>query len=385
MTFGMIYWLLPRLYQTKLWSKSMAEWHFWLGTIGILLYIVPIYAAGITQGLMWRAMDDLGRMQYPNFIETVQSIIPFWWARVFGGGLYVVGIFMLAINATMTWLNRPGKYEIQVFSAPRLMGGYQDAPIPKSRLEGVPVLEAAVTIDRVVKMDWHRRWERLPLRFTVLTTLAVIVASLFEIIPTFLIRSNVPTIASVKPYTPLELAGRDIYVSEGCYNCHSQMIRPMIAETQRYGEYSKAGEFIYDRPFQWGSRRIGPDLAREGGRQSSFWHWEHLNNPEQRSPGSVMPSYRHLLFERLNFGEIQKRIQAVHFLGAPYGQELTDAEAMAHKQAEAVAAEIIAQGGTVSFEGKLIKDATAIALIAYLQRLGKDLFRVETPAPAAVP
>ena len=362
----------------------MAEWHFWLGTIGILLYIVPIYAAGITQGLMWRAMDDLGRMQYPNFVETVQSIVPFWWARVFGGLLYVAGVSMLAINATMTWLSRPSKYDVQVFTAPRLMQGYRDAPIPKSKLEGLPVIEAAVAIDRFSKMDWHRRWERLPLLFTVLTTVAVIVASLFELIPTFLIRANVPTIASVKPYTPLELAGRDIYVSEGCYNCHSQMIRPMIAETQRYGEYSKAGEFIYDRPFQWGSRRIGPDLAREGGRQSSFWHWDHLNSPEKRSPGSVMPSYRHLLVGRLNFGEIQKRVHAVHFLGAPYEQELTDAEAMAHKQAEAVAAEIVAQGGTVSFEGKLIKDATAIALIAYLQRVGKDLYRVDTP-PAVVP
>jgi len=383
MTFGMIYWLLPRLYQTKLWSKSMAEWHFWIGTIGILLYIVPIYAAGITQGLMWRAMDDLGRMQYPNFVETVQSIVPFWSARVFGGGLYVVGVLMLAINATMTWLNRPNKYEEPVYTAPRLLRNYMDAPIPKSKLEGAPVLEAAAAIDRVVKMDWHRRWERLPLLFTVLTTVAVIVASLLEIIPTFLIRSNVPTIASVKPYTPLELAGRDIYVSEGCYNCHSQMIRPMIAETQRYGAYSKAGEFIYDRPFQWGSRRIGPDLAREGGRQSSFWHWEHFNNPAERSPGSVMPSYRHLLVERLNFGEIQKRIQAVHYLGAPYDKELTEAEAMAHKQAEAVAAEILAQGGKVDFEGKLIKDSTAIALIAYLQRVGKDLSRVDTPAPVA--
>ncbi len=384
MTFGMIYWLLPRLYQTKLWSKSMAEWHFWLGTIGILLYIVPIYAAGITQGLMWRAMDDLGRMQYPNFVETVQSIVPFWWARVFGGLLFVAGVIMLAINATMTWLNRPSKYDVPVFHAPRLERNYQDAPIPKSKLQGAPVLEAAASIDQIAKMDWHRRWERLPVLFTVLTTLAVVVASLFEIIPTFLIRSNVPTIASVKPYTPLELAGRDIYVSEGCYNCHSQMIRPMIAETQRYGEYSKAGEFIYDRPFQWGSRRIGPDLAREGGRQSSFWHWEHFNNPEQRSPGSVMPSYRHLLVERLNFGDIQKRIQAVHFLGAPYEQELTDAEGMARKQAELVAAEIIAQGGTVSFEGQLIKDATGIALIAYLQRMGKDLYRVDTPVPLPV-
>lgn len=363
----------------------MAEWHFWLGTIGILLYIVPIYAAGITQGLMWRAMDDLGRMQYPNFVETVQSIVPFWWARVFGGLLFVIGVVMLAINATMTWLNRPSKYDVPVFNAPRLDRNYQDAPIPKSKLQGAPVLEAAASIDQLAKMDWHRRWERLPVLFTVLTTLAVVVASLFEIIPTFLIRSNVPTIASVKPYTPLELAGRDIYVSEGCYNCHSQMIRPMIAETQRYGEYSKAGEFIYDRPFQWGSRRIGPDLAREGGRQSSFWHWEHFNNPEQRSPGSVMPSYRHLLVERLNFGDIQKRIQAVHFLGAPYEQELTNADGMARKQAEVVAAEIIAQGGTVSFEGKLIKDATAIALIAYLQRMGKDLYRVDTPPPANAP
>lgn len=385
MTFGMIYWMLPRLYQTKLWSKSMADWHFWLGTIGILLYIVPIYAAGITQGLMWRAMDDLGRMQYPNFVETVQSIVPFWWARIFGGGLYVVGIVMLAINATMTWLNRPSKYEVPVFTAPRLTRVYQDAPIPASRLVGTPVLEAAVAIDKVVKMDWHRRWERLPLTFTVLTTLAVVIASLFEIIPTFLIRANVPTIASVKPYTPLELAGRDIYVSEGCYNCHSQMIRPMIAETQRYGEYSKAGEFIYDRPFQWGSRRIGPDLAREGGRQSSFWHWEHLDNPTQRSPGSVMPSYRHLLLERLNFGGIQERINAVHFLGAPYDLELTDAAGIARKQADVIAAEILAQGGKVDFEGKLIKDSTAIALIAYLQRLGKDLYRVDPPATVVEP
>ena len=162
------------------------------------------------------------------------------------------------------------------------------------------------------------------------------------------------------------------------------MIRPMIAETQRYGEYSKAGEFVYDRPFQWGSRRIGPDLAREGGRQSSFWHWEHFNNPLQRSPGSVMPSYSHLLEERLNFGEIQKRIAAVHYLGAPYDRELTEAEAMARSQAEAVAAEIVAQGGTVSFAGKLIKDSTAIALIAYLQRLGKDLYRVDAPVPPPV-
>jgi cytochrome c oxidase cbb3-type subunit I/II len=199
----------------------------------------------------------------------------------------------------------------------------------------------------------------------------------------FLIRSNIPTISSVKPYTPLELAGRDVYVSEGCYNCHSQMIRPMIAETQRYGEFSKAGESVYDRPFQWGSRRIGPDLAREGGKNSSFWHWTHFENPARISPGTVMPSYEHLLKERLHFGEIEKRVQAAHFLGAPYDRELTESEAMARTQSEAIAAEIIAQGGPVTYNGELIKDSTAIALIAYLQRLGRDLFRVdEAPKPA---
>lgn len=382
MAFGMIYWMLPRLFQTKLWSKKLAEWHFWLGTIGILLYIIPIYMAGITQGLMWRAMDDLGRLQYPDFVETVQTIVPYWWARLLGGGLYVAGVLMLAFNACMTWMGRPSKYEVPVYTAPRLGKSYQDTPLPKSKLEGVPVTEFAVTMDKVAAMDWHRRWERLPIRFTILTTIAVLIASLFEAVPMFLIRSNVPTIASIKPYTPLELAGRDVYVSEGCYNCHSQMIRPMVAETQRYGEYSKAGEFVFDHPFQWGSRRIGPDLAREGGKQSSFWHWTHFEDPYKTSPGSIMPSYKHLLKERLNFGQIPARVMAAKYLGAPYERELTDSEAMAKAQAEQIAADIIAQGGTVSFEGDLIKDSTAIALIAYLQRMGKDLF---APAPAATP
>jgi cytochrome c oxidase cbb3-type subunit I/II len=385
MIFGMTYWMLPRLFQTKLWSKSMADWHFWLGTMGILLYIIPIYMAGITQGLMWRAMDDLGRLQNPDFVETVQAIVPYWWARLIGGGLYIVGVLMLALNAFMTWTTRPAKYDVPVYTAPRLTKNYRDEPIGGSKLEGVPVLDAAKVLDKVGAMDWHRRWERLPIRFTILTTMAVVIASLFEAVPMFLIRSNVPTISTVKPYTPLELAGRDIYVSEGCYNCHSQMIRPMVAETQRYGEYSKAGEFIYDRPFQWGSRRIGPDLAREGGKQSSFWHWTHFENPMQVSPGSVMPSYKHLLTERLNFGEIPKRVEAAKFLGAPYEFEISDSEEMAKRQAEAIAADIIAQGGPVTFEGELIKDSTAIALIAYMQRIGKDLFTPATPeaTPAA--
>ncbi len=221
-----------------------------------------------------------------------------------------------------------------------------------------------------------------------LVTIAVVVATLFEVIPTFLIRSNVPTISTVTPYTPLELAGRDIYVAEGCYNCHSQMIRPMIAETKRYGAYSKPGEFIYDHPFQWGSRRIGPDMAREGGRQSSLWQWRHLENPESLSPGSVMPAFAHLLRQEIDFKKTSDRVWAASMLGAKYGDELTNAPEIAKKQAQEIAADIVSQGGpiTVRLPGKElpISDTKAVALIAYLQRLGVDAFKVPA-APEAQP
>jgi cytochrome c oxidase cbb3-type subunit I/II len=227
-------------------------------------------------------------------------------------------------------------------------------------------------------MKWHRQWERLPVKFTVLTTLAVVIASLFEIIPTFLIRSNVPTIATVQPYTPLELAGRHLYVSEGCYNCHSQQIRPMVAEVKRYGEYSKPGEFIYDHPFQWGSRRIGPDLAREGGKQSSFWHWTHFLKPSDVSEGSMMPSYPHLLNDNLKFEAIPQLVNAAHMLGAPYDAEtLENAEQLARRQGEVIAAEIATQGGPIA-----VHEKQAVALIAYLQRLGTDLTRPPEAEPA---
>ncbi|RPH79980.1 MAG: cytochrome-c oxidase, cbb3-type subunit II, partial [Planctomycetaceae bacterium] len=254
--------------------------------------------------------------------------------------------------------------------------------IKPSLLADKPVLEFGKKVDLLARMDWHRSWERLPVKFTVLTLAAVVIASLFEMIPTFLIRSNVPTIASVKPYTPLELAGRDIYVAEGCYNCHSQMIRPIVAETKRYGEYSKPGESIYDRPFQWGSRRIGPDLAREGGKQSSVWHWVHFEDPEQVSTGSVMPSYEHLLSTEIDFKKITDRVRAAHLLGAPYDRELDEAPEMARQQAEAVAAEIVKQGGPVKRGEVLVMNTQAVALIAYLQRLGVDLNRPAVPAAA---
>jgi len=375
MAFGMIYWLLPRLFQTKLWSPKLMALHFWTGTIGILLYIVPIYAAGLMQGLMWRAMDETGHLSYPDFVETIQYIVPLWWLRVGGGLLYFSGVVMLCINGLMTWLGRPATYEDPVFSAPRLHKDTSYDPVPQSDLENAPVSDIGKKLDIFAKMNWHRRWERLPLKFTLLTTFVVVIATLFEVIPTFLIRSNVPTIATVTPYTPLELAGRHIYVSEGCYNCHSQMIRPIVSETKRYGEYSKPGEFIYDRPFQWGSRRIGPDLAREGGRQSSFWHWTHFENPEFVSPGSVMPSYQHLLEEEMNFDAIAPHMRATAYLGAPYtDQEIENSAELAYKQAERIAADIVGQGGPAN-----TFNSQAVALIAFLQRVGTDLFLTEEP------
>jgi cytochrome c oxidase cbb3-type subunit I/II len=259
----------------------------------------------------------------------------------------------------------------------------------KSSIDSAPVLDAAKRLDIWAQMGWHRRWERLPVRFTVWVVIAVLAASLFEMIPTFLIRGNIPTIASVTPYTPLELAGRDIYVAEGCYNCHSQQIRPMVAETKRYGDYSKPGEFIYDHPFQWGSRRIGPDLAREGGRQSSFWHWQHFENP-QIIPGSVMPPFLHLLVAEIDRNKIKDRVWAAQMLGAKYDFSLDEVPEISRKQSEAIAAEIVSQGGPVQMDriGKpplLTIDSQAVALIAYLQRLGVDLMKPPPLAPGTAP
>ncbi len=386
MTFGMLYWMLPRIFQTKLWSTKLATWHFWIGTLGILLYIIPIYVAGLTQGLMWRAFDPAGNLAYPEFVETITSIVPMWWTRVGGGTLYVAGIVMMAVNYFMTWRNRPGTYDVPIVKAPPLSGGYVDPPGPESRLKGKPVTDFANSLDVWEQARWHRVWERLPVKFTVWVTIVVIVASAFELIPTFMIRSNVPTIETVKPYTPLELIGRDLYVAEGCYNCHSQMIRPLFAETERYGEYSKPGEFVYDRPFQWGSRRIGPDLARIGGKYSHAWHYEHFKEPTSVNLGSVMPAYPHLYTRELNFGSIPARMQAVAALGAEYTPtELANSEELAHVQARQIVKELLEQDPTipqVDENGVKLADTQLIALIAYIQRVGTDYFASPEDAAA---
>jgi cytochrome c oxidase cbb3-type subunit I/II len=380
LAYGMMYWLLPRLFQTGLYSKKLANAHFWCATLGILLYIVPIYVAGITQGLMWRAMTPEGQLQYPNWMDSVNAVLPMYALRALGGTLYLAGALLGGINFFQTWRRRPDVYEEPVQQAPALSRVYLgDALTPQSNLKNVA--NFGKKMDVFATMWWHRKWERLPVKFTVLTVVAVVVASLFEIIPTFLIRSNVPTIASVGPYTPLELAGRDIYIAEGCYNCHSQMVRPLVAEVKRYGDYSKPGEFIYDHPFQWGSRRIGPDLAREGGKQSDYWHLLHFRQAGDVSPGSIMPSYGFLEASPLDFDSIPLRVKAMQRLGVPYSDsDYTNAKAVAKAQAEVIAENLVAQGKDPSL--MKVKDREVVAIIAYLQRIGVD-FKKPTPAPAA--
>ncbi|MDQ3364099.1 MAG: cytochrome-c oxidase, cbb3-type subunit I [Myxococcota bacterium] len=365
MSFGMIYWLVPRLFQTKLYSQKLASAHFWIATIGIVLYVVSMWAAGITQGLMWRAFDDTGRLQYPDFLETVTRLIPMYWVRALGGALYIAALLVGAYNIFRTWQSRPRRYEDVEVAVPPMVRAV--------RVEAKQ--ERALERQAQPPQHWHRKWEGLPALFTTLTVVAVLVASAFEIVPAFLIGDNVPRIKTVKPYTPLELYGRDLYLAEGCYNCHSQMVRPFLDETVRYGlngepaEYSKPGEFVYDHPHQWGSKRTGPDLAREGGRRDELWHLRHFEDPRATSPGSVMPAYAHLLKNTIEWDVIQPRVDAMAMLNVPYdAQALANAEGLARTQAAEFAAKLEKQGGPTG-----MSDKDVIALIAYMQRMGQDI------------
>lgn len=387
MVFGMMYWLAPRLFQSKGFDVKLANLHFWLATIGILLYVISIYVAGLTQGLMWRAMTPEGQLAYPDFVQTTTRIIPFYWIRVGGGLLYLGGACVGLYHLYKMWKGRPEKYDEPVIEAAPLTKDFEREVKPVSTLDGV--VPAAQKIDVWKTMWWHRTWERMPIKFTVLVIVAVGVASLFELIPTFVIRSNVPTIQSVTPYTPLELAGRDLYVSEGCYNCHSQMIRPILSETKRYGDYSKPGESVYDHPHQWGSRRIGPDLARIGARRSDSWHISHFYDPRGEVDGSIMPSYQWLLKKDIDYKSIPLRMKANRAVGVPYTDEQI---ASAIEDAQTQAAEINARfleeklGPFVTYEGEELDlaDTQVIAMVAYLQRLGTDLTK-PTPTPGSTP
>jgi len=346
LTFGILYWLVPKIYNTKLFSIKLANFHFWIATLGMIFYAVPLYWAGITQGLMWKEFTADGFLKYPLFLETVLQLVPMYIVRAIGGTMYFSGVFFLIYNIFKT--AKAGKL------------------VENEEAQAPALVETKVGNE---KEGWGHRWlESRPIQFSILALIAVLIGGIIEIVPTILIKSNIPTIASVKPYTPLELEGRDIYVREGCYVCHSQMIRPFRSETERYGEYSKAGEFVYDHPFQWGSKRTGPDLHRIGGKYPDAWHYSHMLEPESMSPGSLMPAYPWLIEQDLNTSDTEAKIRVMQTLGVPY-EEGYDNIALQdlNKQANKIAQGLSESGIAVT------SDKEIIALIAYLQRLGIDI------------
>ncbi len=388
MTCGMIYWLLPRLYPVRVANSSLSQLHFWVASVGLLLIVVPGYLAGAVQAQKWSQLSELGRLQY-SFFESLEAVLPFWWMRSLGFVVYLLGLFILGANVLSALVLGPSRNESTLLSALSRDQADLESPVTASTLVGKPVLEMASKIDEWSKLEWHRRLERQPVRFLLLIGLAICVLSFLQLFPILAFKSSVPEIASVQPYTPLELVGRDIYVSQGCQNCHSQTVRPLVHESQMYGAISQGGEFAFDRPIQWGNRRIGPDLARKGGGvQSSLWHWRHLENPPVMTPKSVMPAFQFLHESKLKFDDLGKKIAVLAELGTPYDLTLENDQTIANKfevqakkQAEVIAAEIIGQGGPVAYKGTLIKETSAIALIAYIQRLGTDISRPVVAAP----
>lgn len=357
LTFGMLYWLFPKMFKTKLYSKKLANQHFWIATLGIILYAIPMYIAGFMQGLSWQEFNPDGTLKY-DFLKTVIDLRPYYILRTLGGVLYITGTIMMFYNLVKT--AKSGSF-------------VADEPA-----------EAVVSRNVEVKGGkeyWHRAIEKRPIRFMIFSLIVVAIGGIVEIIPTMIVKSNVPTISQVKPYTALELEGRDIYVREGCYNCHSQMIRPLRFETARYGEYSKSGEFVYDHPFQWGSKRTGPDLAREGGLRSNYWHYEHFLRPKDVSSGSVMPAYTWFSENELDVSLTTKKLEAMVTLGVPYTEEdIKNGPENLKKQALEIAQDIVdnypeelKKGMDVKARVNELKTKEVVAVIAYLQRLGTDI------------
>ena len=371
-TFGMIYYLLPIMWRTKLWSVKLANWHFWLGTLGIIFYAVPLYISGFTQGLMWKQFNPDGTLVYKNWLDTVTAIIPYYQMRFVGGLLYIAGAILMVVNVVATV--RQGSFQKEVpAEAPAL------ANVTKQRKEGEGL---------------HLWLERTPVLFTILSFVALAIGGFVEIVPTLAIKDNVPTIAAVKPYSPLELEGRDLYIREGCNSCHSQMIRPFRDEVVRFngknGQYSKAGEFVYDRPFLWGSKRTGPDLHRQGGRNPSSWHYKHMLNPRVTSAGSIMPRYPWLIANDLDRSKMVDKVKLMkNTFDVPYTQaQIDSADQWADNQAAFIVKQIYSEAADVklAYEQRKAADGAnftplekkeIVALIAYLQRLGTDIKTTE--------
>jgi len=348
LTFGVLYWLWPRMYRTELYSKQLANVHFWVGTLGIIFYAVPLYFAGWTQALMWKEFTPEGTLAWGNFLDTVKQILPMYWLRVVGGTLFFVGTIIGVYNLYKT--GAKGQF---------LANEATEAPARERRPAPLRAGE-----------HWHRWIEGRPMQMLLWSTILIAIGGIVQIVPMVFVESQIPKISTVQPYTPLELTGRDLYIREGCVGCHSQMIRPFRDETERYGEYSKSGEYIYDRPFLWGSKRTGPDLWRQGGKYPDSWHYNHMLDPTTMSPGSIMPAYPHMLEDKLDLSDLPAKINVLRKLGTPYSKDFEKyAIGNAREQAQKIAKNLAEQG----VKDQNIEDKEIVAMIAYLQRLGTDI------------
>jgi cytochrome c oxidase cbb3-type subunit I/II len=351
LTFAILYWIIPRIYNTTIYSKKLMNTHFWLATLGIVFYAIPMYWSGFTQGLMWKEFTAEGTLQYPEFLKITIQILPLHVLRSVGGTLYLAGFLVLIYNIVKT---------------------IKQGSLVANEPAEAPALEKSTLFKK--GEFWHAVLEKKPITFTILAVIMIVIGGAVEMIPTFLIKSNIPTIASVKPYTPLELQGRDIYIREGCNVCHSQWVRPFRSETERYmGEYSKAGEYVYDHPFLWGSKRTGPDLMRLGGKYPDSWHYHHMMDPRTMSPGSIMPKYQWLAEQDIDVSTTVKKLKAMKTLGVPYTQyEIDNGNNALMEQAKTISDNLKKEGIAIDSQKELV------ALIAYLQRLGTDIKKNKT-------
>ena len=351
LTFAILYYIIPRIYNVSIYSSKAVSSHFWLATLGILFYAIPMYFSGFTQGLMWKEFTAEGMLKYPNFLETTLQIIPMHMLRAFGGTLYFTGAVLMVWNLFKT--------------------AKSGSLVSDESAEAYPLVKEQVEVKEI---HWHRWIEKRPTQLLIFSFIAVSIGGIVEFVPTFLVESNIQTIPHVMPYSPLELEGRDIYIREGCNNCHSQQVRPFRSETVRYGEYSKSGENIYDHPFLWGSKRTGPDLARAGNTSSKMykdagWHYQHMKDPRTTSEGSIMPAYPWLIDDDADYSKIEDKIQAMRTLGVPYeeGYEKYALEDL-YIQADSISNFLQNEKGI-----NVSRDKEIIALIAYLHKLGRDI------------
>ncbi|HLK38252.1 MAG TPA: cytochrome-c oxidase, cbb3-type subunit I [Polyangiaceae bacterium] len=401
MAAGMFYWMVPRLFGTSLHSKRLADMHFWVSTFGILLYVASMWVSGITQGLMWRSTDANGALLYPNFVETLNAIKPMYWMRLVGGTLYLAGMIMMAYNLARTALaGKPVDGEatvvvetteeretpwaeilggkpvilvmvVSVFAATMAVVN-NEASLVFALLAVVTAILGTIALHLAAdhaKPSWHRLLEGRALLFTSFTVIAVLAGGIAELVPSLLVTpSDAKLTADAMPYRPLELEGRDIYVREGCYTCHSQMIRTFDFEAKRYGDPSTMADSYYDHPFQWGSKRTGPDLAREGGKYPNLWHYRHLLDPREVSPGSNMPPFAFLATRTVDLEGTGRKLRALRSVGVPYeARQIEGAPEDAERQGRQIAKTLQDDGA-----GGVDPRSEIVALVAYLQRLGKS-------------